>query len=154
MAVASAAMMVLRLSLLLLLPPTMHASMVPTNFLHRPNIQHRVPCATRLCAVGDINAMSYRELQAACKAQGLGAKGKTDELRERLLAAVSDAPAAAPASVPPVAAEGDGLDDLLESLIEDGLLHAPERQKITASYLIWEDLDYLPSGRISLNLNL
>ena len=43
-----------------------------------------------------IDKLSYKELQAACKNKGLGAKGKADELRERLLAAQN-----APSPLPP-----------------------------------------------------
>ena len=42
----------------------------------------RVPLPS-MCA--SIESMSYRELQQACKAAGLGARGKADELRSRLL---------------------------------------------------------------------
>ena len=50
----------------------------------------------------DPEAMSYRELQQACKAQGLPAKGKADILRQQLLAAAEQRTygAAAPAPTP------------------------------------------------------
>ena len=53
----------------------------------------------------DIEAMAYRDLQAACKEHGLGARGKADELREKLnshfvAAAASSDGSAAPASQP------------------------------------------------------
>ena len=77
--------------------------------------------------------MSYRELQAACKERGLGAKGKTDELRAKLVAAVDAGPAAASsppkkkqakkaaAKKPPAAA---ATDDLLDDLI--GMMEADD----------------------------
>ena len=43
----------------------------------------------------DYSGLSYRELQQACKAQGLKATGKADLLRERL-AGQADEPAGAP----------------------------------------------------------
>ena len=33
----------------------------------------------------EVQAMKYKDLQAACKARGLGGKGKADELRAKLL---------------------------------------------------------------------
>ena len=52
-------------------------------------------------SVADVEAMSYRELQAACKAQGMRAKGKAAELREQLLAVSSAVEAEAPAAEAP-----------------------------------------------------
>ena len=47
--------------------------------------QRSVPAIRGLQAVvEDIDALSFRELQAACKERGLPARGATDVLRERL----------------------------------------------------------------------
>ena len=47
-------------------------------------------CAAPALMPAEIEAMAYRDLQAACKERGLGAKGKTAELRERLLGLAAD----------------------------------------------------------------
>ena len=58
-------------------------------------------CAPPLVAT-EIEGMAYRQLQQLCKAHGLGAKGKADELRQRLLDAAGS-PASAPPAAPPAA---------------------------------------------------
>ena len=55
--------------------------------------QRSVPAIRGLQAVvEDIDALSFRELQAACKERGLPARGATDVLRERLREHLADAP--------------------------------------------------------------
>ena len=55
--------------------------------------QRSVPARRGLQAVvEDIDALSFRELQAACKERGLPARGATDVLRERLREHLADAP--------------------------------------------------------------
>ena len=54
--------------------------------------QRSVPAIRGLQAVvEDIDALSFRELQAACKERGLPARGATDVLRERLREHLADA---------------------------------------------------------------
>lgn len=55
----------------------------------RPAMRARTPTMS-----GDLSAMSYRELQQACKERGLRASGKADELRERLMQALTSEAAA------------------------------------------------------------
>ena len=66
----------------------------------RPAMRARSPTMS-----GDLSAMSYRELQQACKERGLRASGKADELRERLMQALPSetAPVGEPAAPPPPA---------------------------------------------------
>ena len=55
--------------------------------------QRSVPAIRGLQAVvEDVDALSFRELQAACKERGLPARGATDVLRERLREHLADAP--------------------------------------------------------------
>ena len=55
--------------------------------------QRSVPAIRGLQAVvEDIDALSFRELQVACKERGLPARGATDVLRERLREHLADAP--------------------------------------------------------------
>ena len=66
----------------------------------RPAMRARTPTMS-----GDLSAMSYRELQQACKERGLRASGKADELRERLMQALPSetAPVSKPAAPTPPA---------------------------------------------------
>ena len=67
-----------------------------------------------------VEDMSYRDLQSACKARGLGAKGSTDELRSRLLGAIGVAPASEPATAPTeTAAVADSFDDFFSEMYAD-----------------------------------
>ena len=49
----------------------------------------------------EIESMAYRDLQALCKENGLGARGKADELRAKLLEAASDSTDTGPPPVDP-----------------------------------------------------
>ena len=53
----------------------------------RPPCPQRVGPSASMCLSPD--SMTYRELQQACKSRGLGARGKTEDLRDRLRAALS-----------------------------------------------------------------
>ena len=77
----------------------------------------------------DPAAMSYRELQAACKSRGLRAAGKAVELRDRLLQHLGDSDDASSADeaphtsapvAPPAAPPLDENDDMLAQLLGDG----------------------------------
>ena len=90
-------------------------------------------CGLPKLDTAEIEGMAYRQLQQLCKAHGLGAKGKADELRAKLLGAAEPNEAsplvesinAPPPPTPhaPAAAEDaatdDHFDDLLDLLEED-----------------------------------
>ena len=99
-------------------------------------------CAPPLVAA-DIEGLAYRELQRLCKSHGLGAKGKADELRAKLLEAASSAsvasqhvdgmqasmpPAAesAEAPAPAVATKGETEENFNDSLFDDLLAELDE----------------------------
>lgn len=72
-------------------PVTLGSLLLSSSLLvpHAPRLVPRMMCAplAPLDSVA-LASMSYRELQQACKARGLGGKGKAVELRERLEKAV------------------------------------------------------------------
>ena len=55
-------------------------------FAARPPCLQRVEQGAAMCVSPD--SMTYRQLQQACKKRGLGARGKTEDLRERLRTAL------------------------------------------------------------------
>jgi tetratricopeptide (TPR) repeat protein len=90
---------VLSLSLLLpsITPPTTPVARVAAPHMYTP-------------FESAIKEMNYRELQAECKARGIGAKGKADELRSRLLELSSPSDSSAD--------QDDAFDDLLPITLE------------------------------------
>lgn len=75
-----------------------HLSRAP---LYRPLRSGGHAVLYKMCAsMDDIALMSYRDLQAACKAAGLSAKGKADELRGKLLELAPAADSSADPSPP------------------------------------------------------
>ena len=89
--------------------------------------QRSVPAIRGLQAVvEDIDALSFRELQAACKERGLPARGATDVLRERLREHLADAPSDTDAIDLDAALAARALLDGTSSAIEQILRAAKE----------------------------
>ena len=80
-----------------------------------PNTLLRAALSPSMCAppliASEIEGMAYRQLQQLCKAHGLGAKGKADELRAKLLEVAGDGSSGSVAAAPPVEASEVEIDE-------------------------------------------